>query len=186
MVGMNASEDVDRERMTQWVRDYSRAVRGFLGALLPYADLADDLTQEVFRKAWQARAGYREQGTARAYLIRIADRLACDWFRSNSARQARREQALADDGADCEDEARAIENRSAPELQLIQAEEQQKLRMAIDRLTEHQRRVLMLRYFGDMEFAEIAATMDLPLNTVLSHCRRGLLAMRQLLSASMQ
>jgi len=180
---MNASEDADRERLTHWVRDYSRAVRGFLGALLPSADLADDLTQEVFRRAWQARAGYRERGTPRAYLIRIADRLACDWFRANGARQARREHASADplmgDGRNGGGESGSD---LAPELQLIRAEEQERLRMAIDRLTEPQRRVLMLRYFGNMEFAEIAATMEFPLSTALSHCRRGLLALRQLLA----
>ena len=38
----------------------------------------DDLLQEVFCRAWQARDRYAEQGTARAYLLRIADRLICD------------------------------------------------------------------------------------------------------------
>ena len=181
MVRMNASDNADRERLTHWVREYSRAVRGFLGAMLPCADLAEDLTQEVFRRAWQARTGYREQGTPRAYLIRIADRLACDWFRSNGARQARREQPLvsvATGGDDAGDPGSHV----GPELQLIRAEEQEKLHLCIDRLTEHQRRVLTLRYFGNMEFSEIAATMQIPLNTALSHCRRGLLALRELLA----
>ena len=53
---------------------------------------------------------------------------------------------------------------------------------ALDQLSVPQRRVLLLRYYGDMSFEEIAATLECPLNTALSHCRRGLLALRRLLS----
>jgi DNA-directed RNA polymerase specialized sigma24 family protein len=38
-----------------------------------------------------------------------------------------------------------------------------------------------LRYYGDLPFTEIAAMMGCPVNTALSHCHRGLLALRRLL-----
>ena len=73
----------DQERFEGWVREHGRAVRGYLLAQLRRADLADELAQEVFLRAWQARNRYQEKGTLRAYLIRIADRLVCDPARRN-------------------------------------------------------------------------------------------------------
>ena len=55
------------------------------------------------------------------------------------------------------------------------------LAVALDTLTPMQRRVLLLRYYGQLSFAEIAATVECPLNTVLSHCHRGLEALRKLM-----
>ena len=77
MTAASQNED-DSRRLADWGREHGRAVRGYVLALVRRADLADDLTQEVFFRAWKARRRYREQGSARAYLLRIADRLVCD------------------------------------------------------------------------------------------------------------
>ena len=68
----------DEERWTEWSRAHGPAVRGYVLAMVRRPDLADDMTQEVFWRAWRGRERYREAGTARAYLLRIADRLVCD------------------------------------------------------------------------------------------------------------
>ncbi len=60
-------------------------------------------------------------------------------------------------------------------------EETGRLTAALDRLSPAQRRVLLLRYFGQLSFADIATTTGLPLSTTLSHCRRGLETLRKLL-----
>jgi len=49
-------------------------------------------------------------------------------------------------------------------------------------LHEVQKRVLLLRFFGELEFAAIAEQMELPLGTVLSHCHRGLKSLRKMLA----
>src|SRR6266436_3717032 len=66
------------ERIARWVREHARAVRGYLLGLVRRADMADDLMQEVFQRAWQARDRYRDEGHERAFLLRIADRLVID------------------------------------------------------------------------------------------------------------
>ena len=63
----------------------------------------------------------------------------------------------------------------------VRAEENEQLAAALDQLSPPQRRVLLLRYYGQFSFAEIAEMIDCPLNTTLSHCRRGLEALRALL-----
>ncbi len=169
-----SNQDRDEARMIRWVTEHGGAVRGYLLGLVRQDDLADDLAQEVFRRAWQARNRYTEQGTPRAYLLRIADRLACD-----HARRSKREVTLDDAGwEEVEPESRG----ALPESPLVKSEERRELAEALDQLTVPQRRVLLLRYYGDMSFEEIAATLECPLNTALSHCRRGLLALRRLMT----
>jgi RNA polymerase sigma-70 factor (ECF subfamily) len=161
-------------RLEVWVREYGRAVRGYVLALVHREDVADDLVQEVFRRAWQARDRYRENGTARAYLLRIADRLVCD-----HVRRLGREVTLDEQGW----QALAPRRAEADPVDAIRdSEARRALRAALDSLTPIQRRVLLLRYYGDMSFADIAAAVDAPLSTVLSHCRRGLLALRKIMT----
>jgi RNA polymerase sigma-70 factor (ECF subfamily) len=163
----------DQERFAGWVREHGRAVRGYLLGMVRRADVADDLVQEVFCRAWQGRQRYQEQGHARAYLLRIADRLVCD-----RGRAAGRETALDEDGwrrfepAAADDPAAAVAAKEAAAL----------LADALDRLSAGQRRVLLLRYYGQFSFREIAEMTGTPLGTALSHCQRGLEALRKILA----
>jgi RNA polymerase sigma-70 factor, ECF subfamily len=134
---------------------------------------ADDLAQEVFRRAWKARERYSELGLARPYLLKIADRIACD-----RARQDRREVNL--DQQTWERIEPSISHD--PAARLRQSETRRQLEAALDRLTPTQRRVLLLRYYGQMSFAQIAESIPCPLSTALSHCRRGLTALRELMT----
>ncbi|MEN6452066.1 MAG: RNA polymerase sigma factor [Thermoguttaceae bacterium] len=163
----------DEAMFATWVHEHGRAVRGFLLAMVRRPDVADDLSQEVFCRAWQARQRYREQGNARAYLLRIADRLVCD-----HGRRRQPQVHLSDEGWQrCEPTDPAVEPSGA----VVIAEAIEQLTAALDQLSPAQRRVLLLRYYGQMTFAEIAEAIDCPLNTTLSHCRRGLEALRKVL-----
>ena len=154
----SSKQDGDDERVIRWVTEHSGAVRGYLIGLVRRTDLAEDLLQEVFRRAWQARERYEEQGSPRAYLLRIADRLACD----NGRRRAHREITL-DEAAWCEVEP--LDRGAMPGDPLIESEAKAALAVALDALSVPQRRVLLLRYYGEMSFEEVAATLACPLNT---------------------
>jgi RNA polymerase sigma factor (sigma-70 family) len=71
---------------------------------------------------------------------------------------------------------------AAPAESLAAREIREQLSAALGELSEPQRRVLLLRFYGDLTFEEIAEALDCPLGTALSHCRRGLLALRKLLA----
>jgi RNA polymerase sigma-70 factor (ECF subfamily) len=173
----NKPPSPEDDRLTDWACQHGPAVRGYLRALLRHPDEADDLTQDVFRRAWRARDRYREQGTARAYLLRIADRLARD-----HARQNRREVNLNSESWETVEPADTTQD---PAERMLQTETQRQLAAALDSLSPTQRRVLLLRYYGQLSFAEIAATIPCPLGTALSHCRRGLLALREMFAETL-
>ena len=168
--GRNTEEE---QRFADWIREHGRVVRGFLLASVRRIDVADELSQEVFCRAWQARASYREQGAARSYLLRIADRLVCDRSRRNGSHVN-----LDHDGWRQHEPVYAAAD---PPAAAMLAEENRQLAAALDRLSSPQRRVLLLRYYGQFTFAEIAEMIECPLNTTLSHCHRGLEALRALL-----
>jgi len=166
---------IAEERLARWVREHAAAVRGYLLGAVRRPDIADDLLQEVFQRAWQARDRYREEGHERAFLLRIADRLVID-----------RSRRLGIEINIDEATWRTVEPPSSAELpldELASSETSEELTAALNELTLPQRRVLLLRYFGQMSFEEIAGTLGCPLGTALSHCRRGLAALRKLLTA---
>ncbi len=158
------------ERIALWVSQHGGAVRGYLRGIGGRGDLIDDLFQEVFFRAWQDRKRYEERGFSRAYLLQIADRVARTWFR-----RAKAETSLGDEAwAVAEPQAAAAD----PALKAAQIETNRELDVALAQLTDIQRRALLLRYFGQLSFNEIAETLDCPVNTALSHCRRGLQTLR--------
>ena len=151
------------------------ALGGRLGipwGLLRRRDVADDLTQEVFCRAWQARDRYREHGLSRAYLC-IADHLAVDHHR-----KSRREVNLGDEAWK---QIEPVEHAPGVDDALQRHEIFGQLAATLDQLSPQQRRVLLLRFYGELSFAEIAEMMECPLNTVLSYCHRGLHTLRSLL-----
>jgi len=162
-----------RERLARWVHQHGLAVRGYLRSLTGRPDLADDLTQEVFQRAWIARDRYVDRGQDRAYLLTIADRLACDTFR-----RADRETVLDESGWT---KLQPMASDGQPLEKLMTLEAGGQIREALEKLSPAQRRVLLLRFYGEMTFEQIAESIGCPLGTVLSHSRRGLLVLREML-----
>jgi len=169
-----AAESVSRAQQifATWVRDHGLAVRGYLLVMVRRADVADDLLQEVFHRAWKSRDRYQDLGHERAFLLKIADRLVIDRSRRLGL------EVNVDDATWSELEP------AAPDGGRPDRETSAELASALQQLSPNQRRVLLLRYFSDMTFEEIADAMSCPLGTALSHCRRGLATMRKLLATS--
>jgi RNA polymerase sigma-70 factor, ECF subfamily len=174
---MTADDGSNRasDSITRWVREHALAVRAYLLGTVRRPDVADDLLQETFQRAWQARDRYRDDGHERAYLLRIADRLVIDRSRRLGV-EINVDEAIWN-------EVEPAAKAETPLDEMARGETNEALTMALSQLSLAQRRVLLLRYFGDLTFEEIAETLHSPLGTVLSHCRRGLAAMRKLLGS---
>ncbi len=177
------SQQQNRLRLESWVARYGVPLRAHLFALVRRNDVADDLLQETFRRAWQAIGRYQEQNNERGWLFRLADRTVADHWR----KVGRNALVSATDyqGGDAE-ESQTIDRAdetAGPLARVIASEERAEALRWLDALSESQRRVLLLRFFGELEFAEIAAHLEVPLGTVLSQAHRGLDRLRTLLAA---
>jgi RNA polymerase sigma-70 factor (ECF subfamily) len=159
-------------QLARWVHEHGPSVLGFLLARVRDRHLAEDLVQETFFRAWRGRERYTDRGQERAYLVRIADRLVLDARRRGGMG---RDDLLQTVGQPSE------AGGETPLDKLLRAESAAVLAEALDCLSEPQRRTLLLRYYGQLPFDQIASLLGCPLGTALSHCRRGLAALRKLL-----
>ena len=139
--------------------------------------IAEDLFQETFIKIINnlKKGKYNEEGKFLPWAMRIAHNMAIDYFR-----KTKRMPTITDSSGD--DVFRtikiAVENR---EEQIIRTEKEDMVRLAINRLPEEQRQVLILRHYGNLSFKEIAAMTDVSINTALGRMRYALTNMRKIM-----
>jgi RNA polymerase sigma-70 factor (ECF subfamily) len=91
---------------------------------------------------------------------------------------------LGDDSAQAVDAI--IDDQPEPWENLAQAELETRLRHAIDQLPARFQTVILLRYFEDLSYEDIARTLDLPLNTVRTFLRRAKAQLRDALESESQ
>ncbi|MDQ0756246.1 RNA polymerase sigma factor (sigma-70 family) [Arthrobacter sp. B3I4] len=131
---------------------------------------ADDVTQEVFIRAWKSRTRYRP-GAARlpAWLIGITRNAISDAFSARSRRRdvERAVLHLADDPASGSQKpnADALADRLTLEDEL-------------ERLGHPQTAIMRLAFYEDLTHDQISSRLNLPLGTVKSHIRRSLARLR--------
>ena len=166
-----AFPDGDEQVLRQAYDRYGGMVYRTALRCLPTPADAEEATQATFLSAWQARATYRPgEAPLGAWLVAIARRRAIDRLRSISRERLATgaEDQVAADSAHPEptqDPARVVDR-------LVVADE-------LARLPQTQRRVLELAFFDDLTHAQISGVTGLPLGTVKSHLRRGLLQLRR-------
>lgn len=156
------------------VRRYQRPLFTFLLRLCGDHETAQDLFQETFLKVLRGLPAYEEQGRFGSWLFGIAHRAATDAGRRKRTwlkRLVRSEQAVS----------AATDPRGSPESNVARTELAGQIETALAALPEKQRQVFLLRQHGAMSFKEIAARMDEPLNTVLSHMRYAVVKLRSAL-----
>jgi len=111
-------------------------------------------------------------GGFKAWLFRIATNKANDHWRS------RGRERVAKEGL------KLVTDELQPSAgeRLEGAEQEEKLRRAIERLPEPQRQVLVLRYYSNLKFVEIAEILGCPLNTALGRVHKALIKLRQFMA----
>lgn len=125
------------------------------------ADLAEDLAQETLVRVCQHWSNVRDSSSRSAWAHRVAFNLAKSQFRSRAVR--RRFQHI-------EELATVSHDPDTPDRVAV--------RNAVAALPEPQRRALVLRYFADLSVVDVATLMGCPTNTVKTHTRRALEALR--------
>jgi RNA polymerase sigma-70 factor (ECF subfamily) len=133
---------------------------------------AQEAMQEAFLRVWlRARLFDPARGSAAAWVLGIVRNAALDLLRSQSAQERARLRAgsAVVAGAPPPD----------PEGAVARAECGSALRAALGRLPDAQRRTLEIAYFQDLSHAEIARREGVPLGTVKTRIRDGLVRLRR-------
>ncbi|MGW5849684.1 ECF RNA polymerase sigma factor SigK [Streptomyces sp. NPDC055254] len=155
----------------------SGGVLGVALAVLRDRAQAEEVAQEVLVEVWRGAAGYRaDRGSARAWVLTIAHRRAVDRVRSARASVDRDLRAARPESAVREfDEV----SEAAPA-----GDERARVRHCLRALTPVQRESVALAYYRGLTYREVSETLSVPLGTVKTRLRDGLLRLRDCLGVS--
>ncbi len=135
---------------------------------------AEDVAQQVFLAAWKARERFdAERGPLGAWLVGITRFKSIDHLRAKS-RQLRTvdDEFIERSGAD-EPHEESLAARLADRMVLTQA---------LATLPDERRQIVKMSFYDGLTHSEISEKTGMPLGTIKSHVRRGLLALRDHLS----
>jgi len=131
---------------------------------------AEDLTQQVFLKAWQAIDRYKRTASPfLAWLMTISHNLVVDFYRTKKDKTYLDAEITADDSA------------SSPERIAEAHFQQQQLRRAILQLRSNEQQVIMMRFIEGFQYAEIAALLGKSEGATRVILHRALVALRCIL-----
>lgn len=154
----------------------------FLLASLRDRETAENLTQDCFVRAYQARARFRGDASVATWLMHIAANLVREHEASGRLKFWRR--TLRPD-VDVTDVSDWIPDRQrSPEAVASAKEQVRAVWKAAAQLSERQRTVFLLRFVEDMDLLEIAAVTGMKEGTVKAHLFRALQAVRAGLGGS--
>jgi RNA polymerase sigma-70 factor (ECF subfamily) len=136
------------------------------------------LAEEVYQATWLSVLEHIDKfdsssatGGFRAWLFRIATNKANDIWRSRGREEAAKESL------------KHVTDDAAPHAghRMEGSEQELKLLNAIQRLPDSQRQVLMLRYYSQMKFVDIAHMLGCPLNTALGRMHKAMIKLKELM-----
>jgi RNA polymerase sigma-70 factor (ECF subfamily) len=159
---------------------YSRLLYSLLLSVVKHPPEAQDLLQEVFLHIWrQAKNFDAGRGNVYSWLVTMTRHRAIDRLRSKGFRE--RQQELHDD-----DSVLMLPDSALSPLDSITVMEQrERVRDALDKIPSEQRDALMLAYFQGYTQTEIATLLQIPLGTIKTRMRQGLLKLSALLQPSL-
>ncbi len=140
-------------------------------------NLAEDIFQETFVKAITTirQGNYTESGKFAAWLSRIARNLVIDHFRQEKA-----EATISTDEGTVDILNRKELSDLTIEDDIIDLQIRDDVRRLIRELPAQQRQVLVMRYYRNLSFKEIAEITNVSINTALGRMRYAILNMRRM------
>lgn len=136
---------------------------------------AQDITGQAFLKAFEHIDSYELRDVAfSSWLYRIAHNLVVDYFRKESKRES----------IPIEEHPPTPSERGNPVETVIAGLDSEKLYSALQKLTQNQREVIILKFIESLTNSKVAEIMGISVGAVKSTQKRGLLALNRILSNS--
>lgn len=158
---------VDRETFADLYQKYTTAVFNYCLFRVNDPVVAEDLTADIFERAWRARRRYRvERAEFSTWLFTIARRRVTDWQRQ----QSRRPWLRLDE--------RQPDETASPETVIEESEQQVRLRRLVSQLEPHEQELIALKFGAGMTNRAIAHLIDKGESAVGSALHRAMKKLR--------
>ncbi|MEO6115082.1 MAG: ECF RNA polymerase sigma factor SigK [Pseudolysinimonas sp.] len=160
----------DREAFALLYDRTAPRVFGLVKRLLRDHAQSEEVTQEIFLEIWQTATRYdTSKGGAIAWMLTMTHRRAVDRVRASQASRNRDAKiGIRDFAIEYDSVAESVEVRI----------ESERVKEAMMRLTELQRQAVQLAYFGGYSHSEVAAMLSVPIGTVKTRLRDGMVRLR--------
>jgi RNA polymerase sigma-70 factor, ECF subfamily len=131
---------------------------------------SEEVTQEVFLEIWQNAPRFDvTKGTATTWIMTMTHRRAVDRVRAaQSSRDRDTKVGIRDYLVDYDSVAETVETTV----------ETERVKKAMARLTEYQRQAVILAYYGGYTHSEVAEMLHIPVGTIKTRLRDGLIRLR--------
>ncbi len=166
---------------------YQERIYTFIWHFLQSKEASEDLTQETFIRAWESLSNLKSNDSFQAWLHQIARRLCLDklrrtqWETPMSTIANHDGQEASDSEAESELEL-GSENLPHPEQIALENELKTAVRVAVNKLSQPLREVVVLHYLEGLPVDEVSKILDIPIGTVLSRLARARESLRSLLA----
>ena len=175
---LNSYLQGNQSAISTLIDKYNRRVRDYLRMMVKDDDVADDIAQETFIKVIKVidEGRYVDNGKFLSWVLRIAHNRALDYFRAQKSNNSVSESSA---GYNVLGTLRYAEN--SIEDNIISDQTDQSIRDLVELLPEEQREVVMLRYYSDLSFKDIAEQTGVSINTALGRMRYALINLRKMI-----
>ena len=162
-------KDGDAQCFSQLLDTYSRRCYGYFYRLTGNRTVSDDLLSELFVKLVKRIRTYKG-GSFEAWLFKVASNVFYDYLRSKQ-----RYKKILDGRREKLESELSIENKQSEKERFDQLQAQ------LEKLDPQTRELIMLRFYSQLSFKEIAKMRSEPIGTTLSKVHRGLRKLRDLM-----
>jgi RNA polymerase sigma-70 factor (ECF subfamily) len=163
-MSFEGSEDASREL----VKRYGERIKNHIQTLVPDTRDAEDISQEVFAKAFQMIGSYDSKYAFSTWIYTIARNSSIDFIRKRKINAKSFEDLMG--GEESNSAYRLV---PSPEEHLIFEQEIEKIKNAIDSLPEQYRVVAEMRFIHEYAYEEMARELGLPLGTIKTRIKRA-------------
>ena len=165
------AKEGDQKAYAQIMQRYKDSIYFMALKMVNNKDDAMDLTVETFAKAFENLDKYKSEYAFSTWLFRIATNNSIDFIRKKRLNVISLDTLFEEEGEDKYLQVRA--EGLNPEEISIRKQESEKLKNMVEQLPLRYRTLIILRYYDELSYEEIAQQMDIPLGTVKAQLFRA-------------
>jgi RNA polymerase sigma factor (sigma-70 family) len=165
------AKDGDQKAYAELMQRYKDSIYFMALKMVNNKDDAMDLTVETFGKAFENIEKYKPDFAFSTWLFRIATNNCIDFIRKKRLNVVSL-QSISEEDKD-EKQLQIASDSLNPEQTSIKKQESEKLKSIVDQLPQRYRTLIILRYYDEQSYEEIAQQLDLPLGTVKAQLFRA-------------
>ena len=166
----------DKDAFAQLVRRYEQELYNFLLRFLGKASLAEDVFQEAFLQVHLSADSFDISRRFRPWLYTIAANKARDLLRSRARRPAIQITATGDEMNETDLWHNLVRDETTPEDIFDRKLQKEMVRKVVSELSDNLREILVLAYFEQLSYKEMAEVLGIPLGTVKSRLHSAVAA----------